>query len=447
MEPNGPKGFFGLPVVQAFRKNPLGFLEKLHREYGDFVYARMGPFRAYFLFHPDDIKEVLVNRVRQQQKMERQRAILRQWDGNGLLLSEGDFWLRQRRLVQPAFQARRFESYGKIITERTERVAAAWAKSGRGDIVDAEAAMTRLTLEITAQMLFGAEVAEETPRLAEAVETLSGIAVKEMAAIAPVPSWIPTAHNRKKRWATGVLDETIRRFIRERRASKEDRGDLLSMLLLAVEEGASMTDEQARDEAMVLFLAAHDTTAAALAWTWYLLARHEAVQEKAAAEIRAVTGGAPVANAHVPSLKYLTQVIKESLRLYPPAVGVFAREVTEPFSLRGHGLGKGDLIYLFSYVTHRDERWFPDPLRFDPERFLPEREKALPPFAYFPFGGGMRVCVGQALAMTEMSLVLASLLSRFRVRLAPGQGEPAFEVLLSLRPKGGVRLTLEPRGA
>jgi cytochrome P450 len=447
-EPPGPKGgWFGLGLARRFRRTPLTFLPELARTFGDLVCLRLGPFRTYFAFRPDLIHEVLAGKAKCFRRWAWQTAVLRQWDGNGLVLSEGDFWRRQRRLVQPAFQPRRFAAYGTAMVAATRRLLDRWAEEA-GKPVEIVQRMTGLTLEIIAKVLFDVDVSADVRCLGEAVAVLSDTAMHEMSTPLRLPDWLPLPGKRRKRWAMRYLDETIRRIIRERRASKEDKGDLLSMLLLAADEegdGQGMTDEQARDEAMVLFLAGHDTTAAALAWVSYLLARHPEVQRRLAAEVRTVLGGREPTADDVARLPYTEAVLKETLRLYPPAWIWFAREAVEDVELGGFTIPRGGIVYVTPWVTQRDPRWFPEPARFNPDRFTPGHTAALPPCAYFPFGAGPRVCVGNAFAMTEMVLVMACLAQRFHLALAPDQGEPELSPLLALRPRGGVWLTAVPR--
>jgi cytochrome P450 len=377
--PPGPRNFLGLKNVRDFSDHTLEFIESLHDRYGDIVSFRMGPFRAFFFYHPDQIREIVVTHWKKLPKMKRQVKVLRQWDGNGLLLSEGEFWQRQHRLIQPAFAPKRFARYAEVMVRCTKERLAAWETLSEFAI-DAE--MNTLTMEIISETLFGSDVRSKSKTLEEAVQTLSAISVDEMKRLLIPPRWLPTTHNRKKLWAMGVLDDTIRGFIHARRAAGTDQGDLLSMLLLATDEEAEhnrMTDEQARDEAMVLFLAGHDTTAAALIWTCYLLGLHQEVQSKVIAEIDAVLAGREATYEDVPKLRYLKQVIQESLRLYPPAIGTFARENPEALTIGGVHVPRGSFLYTFSYVTHRDSRWFPEPERFDPDRFSPEREKIVRP--------------------------------------------------------------------
>jgi cytochrome P450 len=446
--PPGPRDWtLGMVQLAKVKADLLGYYLDLVRRYGDTVLVRYGPYRSYHFFHPDQIREVLITKNRHFEKADHIRKAMAQLDGNGLIISEGDFWLRQRRLVQPAFHPRRMEHYGRLMVEQTARLVNDWRKGDKLER-DVVADMTGLTLEIAAKAFFGAEVTGHTAQLGQAVAVMSEVMVREFQEVLPLPDWLPLSHKRQKRWAFRYLDETVREFIRQRRAASTDQGDLLSMLLLAVDEeagGGRMTDEQARDEVMTLFMAGHDTTAAALAWVWHVLAAYPVVQARVIQEVDAVLNGHDPEAADVPRLDYLNRVIQETLRLYPPAIGVFTRTAATDVEIGGYVLAKGSLVQILSYVTHRDPRWFPDPERFDPDRFLPERVQALPQFAYFPFGGGPRVCIGQGFAMTEIVLVVATMLRQLRVFPAPNQGPVALQPHMSLRPRGGLRLRWEWR--
>ena len=436
--PPGPSHLLGLKFVQRFRANPLILLMELRENYGDIVYSRMGPYRAFFFFHPDQIREILTDKAKLLPKFRSQVRVLQQWDGNGLLLSEGEFWARQRRLVQPAFHAKRFSGYADAMVHKSQSLAQAWEKLPDGSVIDVEQEMTHLTLEIAAKTFFDADLAAETHDLRKAVAILSETAFREFSELIRWPSWAPLPRIRAKNWAMNYLDSAIWRFIAERRTTGEDRGDLLSMLLHAVDSEDSktqMTDQQARDEAMVLFLAGHDTTAAGLTWFWYILGKYPEIQQRALNEIESVLQGNSPGFRDVVRLPYLGAVIKETLRLYPPAIGVFARQATEQIELGGYEIPRGSIVYAFSYVTHRDARWFLEPERFDPDRFLGEKERKLSPFAYFPFGAGARACIGAQFALTEMTLVAACLLHRFEFALRPGDRDPEPFTHLSLRPR------------
>jgi cytochrome P450 len=303
--------------------------------------------------------------------------------------------------------------------------------------------MTDLTLEIIAKTMFDAEISAEASDLGRAVAILSEIAIKEMDSPWTFPDWLPLPNKRRKRWAMRRLDQTVRRFIDERRSSGLDKGDLLSMLLLAVDEegdGGGFTDEQARDQSMTLLIAGHDTTAAGLTWLFYCLARHPRIATLVHQELDAVLGGREPEANDLAQLCYTERVVKETLRLYPPAIAVFMRQALADMEIAGYTLPRNGLVQIYPYICQHDARWFPEPENFDPDRFLPELQRALPPFAYFPFGGGPRVCIGYSFAMMEMVLVAATLLQRLKVELAPGQGEAQPLVSMSLRPKGDVRL-------
>ena len=263
-----------------------------------------------------------------------------------------------------------------------------------------------------------------------------------------IPDWMPLPGKRRKRWAIRTLDQLVRGIIRERRASGQDQADLLTMLLLAVDDegdGRGMTDEQARDEAITLFNAGHDTTAAALAWVWYMVASHRAIEDRLIEEIDAVLGGNEPTLADAGRLPYVEMVIKESLRLYPPTWSLVPREVVEPVEIGGYPIARGSWIYIFPYVTQRDPRFFKDPETFDPERFSPVRIDEIPQHAYIPFGGGPRVCIGEKFAMMEMILIVATVLQKMRVKLAADQGEIEPEPLIAARPKGGLRIAVSRR--
>jgi cytochrome P450 len=445
--PPGPRDWtFGLSQLRKMKPDVLGYYTELHRRYGDVAHLRFGPYHTYVFFHPDAVREVLVAKAKQFRRFSRPMQVLAQWNGQSVLITEGDEWLRQRRMVQPAFHPRRFERYAACMVARTRDRLDRWLKTieTKGGIeTGIGKEMTDLTLEIIAKTMFDAEISAETSDLGRAVAILSEIAVKEMESPWTLPDWLPLPEKRRKRWAMELQDETVRRFIRERRASGMDKGDLLSMLLLAVDEegdGDRFTDEQVRDQCMTLLIAGHDTTAAGLTWLFYCLARHPQIAARVHEELDAVLGGRePTAN-DLPRLSYTDRVVKETLRLYPPAVAVFMRQALTDVEIAGYTLTQGSLVQIFSYICQHDPRWFPEPERFDPDRFLPERQQSIPPFAYFPFGGGPRICIGNTFAMMEMTLVAATLLQHLQVELAPGQAEAKPVPLMSLRPRCEVRL-------
>lgn len=450
--PPGPQDWaFGMRTMARMKADVLATYAQLHRDYGDAVWFRTGPFQLYLFFHPDQVRELLVGKAREFIRVPRVMETFAQWNGDSILIAEGDQWIRQRRLVQPAFQPRRFAEYGRTIVRITNELVDSWQaelnRSGRV-VIDANEEMTALTLRIICRVLFDIDASRDTQNISQAVAALSEVAFYEMQAPVRMPDWWPSAFIRRKRKAMQILDQFVWRVIRERRAEGRDHGDLLSMLLAAVDEegdGGQLDDRQVRNEAMTLMLAGHDTTAAALDWVWYNLARFPEVCARCQHEIDTVFAGQTPMAAEVSRLKYLEATIKEALRLYPPAIGVFLRQATRPTSIGGYEIPKGALIGLSSFVTQRDERWFSDPDRFHPDRFLPPRIDDVPAGAYFPFGMGPRVCIGQSFAMTEMMLVCSTVLQRCRVTLEEPESDPGMFVHMALRPQKPVRLVFEPR--
>jgi cytochrome P450 len=447
--PPGPKGrFFGLSLARDFADDPLKFITRLAREHGPIASCRMGPVRAVFVNHPDLIREVLVTKGKLFHKQRRTVDALRQVDGDGLVLTEGDLWLRQRRLLQPAFGPKRLGRYAEAIVERTRRFVDRWRPGQTVNMVDE---MTHLTLEIIAKVFYDTELTGKAAQLGEAVRVLSQTFYEEVSYPIRLPDWLPIPSKRRKKWAIATLRGLINDFIAERRRGGEvDRGDLLSMLLLAVDEegdGRGMSDRQAQDEAVTMFNAGHDSTAAALAWIWYLIARHPEVEVRLVDEARSVLGDRPATFDDVSRLTYSEMVVREALRLYPPVWALFAREVREDVELGGFRVPRGSQVFMFPWVTQRDPANFPDPLRFDPGRFSAERIDEIPQYAWLPFGAGPHICIGLSLALMEMTLIIPTILQRYRPAFAPGQSpEVQPEPLLASRPRGGLQMVLVPCG-
>ena len=439
--PPGPSvGLLGWRYLRGLR-HPLDVATYL-ATFGDLVHSRLAWFHVYVLNHPDLVRAVLIDQRKSFRKYRRMIRRLRTVDGDGLVTSEGDLWSRQRRLVQPAFDGERLDRYAQVTVDCTRRLGDTW---GLQTEVDIAREMTHLTLEVIAKSLFGVDLdGRHAAQLGAAVRELSESFMREIRAPVQLPDWAPLPSKRRKRRALQILDDLIRDVIRRRRASGVDEGDLLSMLLLAVDEqdGTGMTDRQARDEAMTLFNAGHDSTAAALAWIWFLVAEHADVQARLRDEAQSAFGTRAATFADLRQLVYTERVVKESLRLYPSTWALFARETVEPVKIGGYRMPKGSLVYAFTYARHRDPRYFPDPTAFDPDRFAPGRIEQIPRYTYFPFGVGPHTCIGNHFAMMEMTLIVATLLREFRVALAPDQGAAEPELLIAMRPKGGVRVTL-----
>jgi cytochrome P450 len=438
--PPGPKGHWLLGNLPEFGADALGFLREL-TGYGDLASYRFGPFRSYHISHPDYFHQVLVTDARKFYKTRRVKQVLRETTGNGILTSDGEFWKRQRKLVQPAFHANRIGAYADTIVQLTDQMLADWQP---GQKLDVSSAMSGLTVKIISKILFDAEPGVSLDQIQAAIGPALEVIDERFNQLMVAPSWLPTPNNRRLKKSVALLDSIIQRFIDDRRALGEDKGDLLSMLLAAQDEdGSVMTDQQVRDEAMTLFGAGHETTAVTLMWVWYLLSQHPDVEARLHQEVDRVLGDRPATLADLKHLPYTEMIVKEALRLYPPA-WITTREVIEPVEIGGYTLAKGSIVTLCFYWLHRDPRFFDQPDVFDPERFSPANEASIPKYAYLPFGAGPRVCIGNALAMMEARLILATIAQRFRLVLPPGEQVVA-ERLFTLRPKGGLRMALRER--
>ncbi len=437
--PAGPSQGLKRWSLGPLNNNPLEYFTKVAREYGDVAGLRVLNFKTVFINHPSLIEEVLVTNARKYSKGRVLRAN-RHVFGEGLLTSEGDFWLRQRRLAQPAFHRARIASYAATMVDYTERMVQGWRG---GEERDAHQEMMRLTLEIVAKTLFDADVERDAQEVGKSLELLLEIGANFRRTIF-VPHWLPTPTNLRVRREVKQIEKILYRIIAERRASGRDAGDLLSMLLSAQDEdGSRMTDRQLRDEAITLFLAGHETTASTLSWTWWLLARHPAVEAKLHAELDAVLGDRAPTLDDLPKLRYTGHLITESLRLYPAAWGM-ARLVVEDHEIAGCAVTKGMGVAMAQWVVHRDPRWYDAPEEFRPERWEDDLLKRLPRFAYFPFGGGPRQCIGNAFALMEAALILATIARKFRLLLVANH--PVVPLAsITLRPRHGVRVTLESR--
>jgi cytochrome P450 len=439
--PPGPKGRFFSGHLPELRRDRLAFVTRCAREYGDFVSLRVGRRQIVLVSDPDAIEYVLVTASRQFAKhfaLRLNPLVL----GNGLLSSEGDFWLRQRRLAQPAFHRQRIAAYGASMVEHTLRLLAGWQEGQRRDIFTE---MMQLTLGIAAKTLFDADVDGQAAAVGDALRVAQDCFIARFNSLFHLPAGFPTPANLRLRRAVRQLDAIIYGFIRHRRQTGEDKGDLLSMLLHARDEGdqSQMTDKQLRDEAMTLFLAGHETTALLLSWAWYLLARHPEAEARLAAEVRAVLGGRPPTVADLPHLPYTETIVAEVLRLYPPAYTI-GREALRECRLGPYRIAAGTTLLMSQWVMHRDPRFFDRPEEFHPERWADGLAARLPRYAYFPFGGGPRRCIGDTFATMEAQLVLATLAQQYRFTLATDEAvrpRPTF----TLRPDSNLPAVLRRR--
>ena len=440
--PPGPKRRLPFSNLIAYRRSPLEFFQHLARQYGDISLFRIGPQPACLLNHPDLIKDVLVTNHANFEKglvLKRAKRLL----GEGLLTSEGDFHRRQRRLSQPAFHRQRIASYADVMVDYALRASESWHD---GQTVDLSEEMMRLTLGIVGKTLFDADVESESGEVGAAMTTVMELFDTLTMPFFEVLSKLPLPQLRRFDAARTRLDQIIFKMVADRRNRGIDRGDLLSMLLLAQddeEDGGTMTDEQLRDELMTIFLAGHETTANALTWTWYLLSQHPEVESKLHQEIESVIGSRRPSFGDVAQLRFTEMVLYESMRLYPPAWAI-GRLAKVDCDIGGYFVPRKSVVVVSQFVMHRDERYYQDPLAFDPQRWIPELRETRPPFSYFPFGGGPRRCIGEGFAWMEGILLMATLAQRWRFRLVPYH-RVAFKPVVTLRPKYGMKMVLSRR--
>ncbi len=442
--PPGPPAYKSivsqLRLFSQLQGNTLNTFGPMFQQYGDFFMLDFGNARTYLLANPEAIYEILVTKSAQFYKgsmyRNRERGLAR-FLGNGLVTSDGEFWKRQRKLTAPALHARRINAYTETMVEFTLRMLEHWRD---GSELDVDQEMMQTTMQIVGKSLFNAEIdGNQAQRFGAALTVL-----QHSGGMSLLPAWVPTPKKRRDRRAVQDLDVIMYGIIAERRRSNEDYGDLLSMLLQARDDDDSgMTDLQVRDEAVTLFSAGHETTANALNWTWLLLAQNPDAEAKLHAELDAVLGGRPPTLDDLKQLPYTDMVIKESMRLYPPVFS-FGRMAIEDTVIAGYDVPKDTDVNIFTYFTHRDPRWWEDAETFKPERFSPENEKTIPRYAYIPFGGGPRVCIGNSFASMEARLMLATIAQQYQLRLTP-ETNITLDPLITLRPRYGLHMRVEQR--
>jgi len=435
--PSGPPGHFLFGNLPEFGRDILGFFTRCAREYGDIVKMKLFRHDAFLINHPDYIEQVLVTNSRSFQKHSFFWRHVRGIFGEGLLTSEGDFWLRQRRMSQPFFHKERIAGYGKLMVDFAERMLADWKD---GETRDIHQEMMHVASRIVTKALFSTNIDRDMRE----VDKAFSIAIQEVAVRfrrpIRIPEFLPLPGNLRYKKAVKRLDALMYRIIRERR-SAADGTDLLSMMLQAKDEdGTRMSDTQLRDEAVTLFLAGHETTAIALTWTFYLLSQNPESLTKLVSELRTVLNGRSPQVSDIPKLRYTEMVILESMRLYPPAYA-FGRETIRDCRIDGFALPKGTTVFMSQWVMHRDARYFDEPDQFRPDRWSDGLAKGLPRFAYFPFGGGPRLCIGNSFAMMEAILLLATIAQKFRLELVPNHPVEPFPAI-TLRPRFGMKMTL-----
>jgi cytochrome P450 len=456
VEPETPSGSLppgppltALPaILRGLRTNPLAFLTSLTQQYGSLVRLRFLLWDIYVVWQPDHVKHVLQERHTIYTKENVDYRVLKRFLGNGLVTSNGEFWLRQRRLMQPAFHRASIAAFAALMVERTHALLEGWqAAADRGRAVDVQKEMSNLSLEVVTQALFGVDVHEEARTVRRAFAVLSDVLVDHLYSASffffLLP--IPTTANRRARAALRTLDRIVAEIIARRRAQRSTGTDLLSLLLHARDEEGErdgMTDQQIRDEVMTLLLAGHETTAMALSWAWYLLDRHRDIGDRLRADLVDALGDRDATIDDIPQLGSTTRVLEETIRLYPPA-WIMTRVAKEADELDGYHVPAGTIMTLSPYLTHRAPAVWHDPDRFDPDRFTAEEAEGRPRFAYFPFAGGPRQCIGADFALTEATLVVATIARRYRLELVPGRRvEP--HPLITLRPRGGLPMIPRP---
>jgi len=435
----------GYPLVgnlPGFRKDRLSLLQRMAHE-GDVCGMHFGPFPAILFNKPEHVQSILVEHAYDFDKGIAIHRTFRPAIGDGVFSSEGDFHRHQRKLMSPPFQPRHIASYAGIMGHYGEQIQQTWLD---GTIIDVDQQMTNLTMSIIGKALFDADVFTEADELGAAMSiTLENVSHSLSTLLPPPYSW-PTPRNLRAHKAAKVLRNRIQHFIDERRTNPAERNDFLSILLQARDEdGNPMSDKQVLAECLTLFGAGHETTATALSWTWYLLCQHPERYQRVQQEVDSVLRGRTPTYGDLARLPYCLQVFKEAMRLYPPAYA-FSRRALRDVKIDGYCVPKGWVVLLAPYTLHRREEYFPDPGKFDPERFTPEREKQLPRYTYMPFGAGPRICLGLYFAMMEGHLLLATLAQRVSFSLVPGQTiEPDPVHHLALRPTGEVHVTVKKR--
>lgn len=440
--PPGPKGHLLVGSLPEIQRDELDFLMAQVREHGDVVHLRVVNHPVYILSHPRDIETVLIGKASNFIKsvfLRESKALF----GDGLLTSEGSLWQKQRRAIQPAFHHDHIQAYSRIMADCTERMLERWQEGEERDI---HQDMTRLTMEIVAKVLFGEQSGSETDLACDAFGRFFK-QYDERFGLYLIPEWLPTPGNLRYRRAIKKLDGIVLRIIRSKAATGNANGhspDVLSILLRSLEGKHRDGEEvQVRDEMMTLFFTGHETTALALAWTFYLLGLNPEKEEKLHAEVASVLQGRAPAFADLAQMPFLEMVFKESLRLYPPAFGV-VREALTDCEIAGYPIPKGATLAMFQWSVHRDPRFFPRPEEFVPERWDKEFTRSLPRCAYFPFGAGPRLCIGNTFAQAEVPLLLAAIVQKYRLPLVPGH-RVATAPSLTLRPLRGIRVTLRKR--
>jgi cytochrome P450 len=441
--PSGPRGHFLLGHVRELQHDPLPFTLKLAHEYGDVARIRLLSTSAYYVSHPDGIKQIL-----QKGHLNYDRNVffyesLRPFLANGLLLSDGELWRHQRRLMQPAFHKQRIASMATQVVKVGDAFLKRWEKlAHQNEPLSIHREMLSVTLSVAGMTLFGLDLAAERNPMGQAFQTLVQ-ALADYVLLPFPPLSVPTSRNRCIRANLLTLDALVHDLIRERREQKTDTGDLLSLLLASDEDGSSMSDKQLRDEIVNLLFAGHETTAGTLTWVWYMLSQHPEVEQRLWEETEAVLHGEPPTVVHLSRLPYVRMIIDEVLRLYPITASI-PRRTRINDTICGYHVPANHVIFANIYAAHRHPAYWEQPETFNPERFSPDHPCEGVHTAYFPFGGGPHICMGNNLALMVAQILLTMITQRYRLELVPGQSvEPVQR--LTIRPRDGLLMFLKTR--
>lgn len=434
--------FESFRMKKRLRRNTLEVFMELALTRGH-IFCFRGPWRTFMLAHPEHIEYVLQINPRNYLRG-RSYRVLREATGNGLFVSEGEFWRRQRRLAQPAFHRERIAAFGRVFTDSALELAERWRKPERQlEPIELFSEMSQLTLRIVGKTLFSTDLIEQTQTMGRMMEIGSEYAIRRMWKLIKLPTSLPTKENRRHRAVMAEGDRIIYGIINDRRRqAKIEANDLLSMLMSAQDEesGEGMDDKQLRDEAFALMVAGHETSALTLTWAWYLLANHPEVEEKLRAELASVLNGRPPTIDDLPKLTYTMMVIQETLRLYPP-VYALGRTAIDHDNIGGYHLPAKSEVVILPYITQRHPDFWDEPEKFSPERFAPDKINSRLRYAYFPFGGGPRQCIGNNFALIECHLILATLAQKYR--MTPVEGHKVeHDPSVTLRPRYGIRMRL-----
>jgi len=438
--PPGPKGTLIGGHIRHFGADLLDFLLITAREYGPIASFRVGPKRVFLASSPDLIEQVLVKDAKHYIKHFGARAF-KPVLGNGLVTSEGAYWQRQRKLVQPAFLKSRVHSYAPVMAKLTEEMLQSWTP---GESVRINFEFETLTSKIALKALFDLDDDADRQHFSETLRFAFDVMTARLRRVVKIPLWVPTPENLRLKRAIAELDRTVGGFIASGRSRGIAGNDLLSRLVFARRpDGSQMSDRELRDEAMTLYLASHETTALTLTWSWCLLSQHKRVEDQLVSEWQSVLAGKTPSADDVPHMPYTSAVIAESMRLFPP-VYVVGREATTDLELGGYRVKRGYTVLMSQWVNHRDPAYFPDPEEFRPERWDNDFAKQIPRFAYYPFGGGQRICVGNSFALMEAAIILAAVGQRYRFTLDP-EAVIGIKPQITLMPAYDIPATLERR--